>query len=487
MKEGDLSSKFITAEEAIKRFFPKKGIIAFGGMAGTSYPKLIPKILNELILNGEINLEGHTFLSGGTESLEFEKQLINLKIERKIPIGGSSVILREPTNERKFPVIDYWLYEFSNLISRGVLTRKLGKIDLVIVEATGINEEGIIPSLSLDASPAFLNNAESIIIELNKAKPNLKGLHDVYLPEAGKEININNPLDRIGSEVLKINNSKLKAIVESEEEESEKIHYSGVTTADSKIVENIIDFLSKEISEDKNLKSNLVTLQPAAGPVGSALSRKIEEVGTKFWIWGEVAATSWIETLSKNVNGISASVLYTLPGEQNFRKRLYEEIHELKKYIVVRPYEITNNPQVIARFYHIVIQQAVEVDIYGNANVSHIGSNLLAGVGGSGDHTRPSYITILALQSTTSSEKISRIVPLARHVDIPEHDIDVLVTEQGWVDLRFLSPIERAEKIIQNCVHPNFKDDLAKYLEKIKSIKGHEPINTEYVLKYWSG
>lgn len=93
-----------------------------------------------------------------------------------------------------------------------------------------------------------------------------------------------------------------------------------------------------------------------------------------------MAATSWIETLSRNVKGISASSIYTLPGEQNFRKKLYEEIEDLRKYIIIRPYEIANNPQVIARFYHVVVQQAVEVDIYGNANVSHIGPNLMVGV-----------------------------------------------------------------------------------------------------------
>jgi len=66
---------------------------------------------------------------------------------------------------------------------------------------------------------------------------------------------------------------------------------------------------------------------------------------------------------------------------------------------------------------------------------------------------------------------MSRLVPLLRHVNIPEHDVDVLITEQGWVDLRFLSPIERAERIIEKCVHLNFKDDLFEYLKKLRKLK----------------
>jgi len=485
MKVEDLSSKIASPEEAIKKYFPKKGIIAFGGMAGTSYPKAIPKKLSELIQKGEFDASDYVILSGGTETMEFESWISNLKISRKFPLGASSTILRDPVNERKIPAMDYWLYEFSSLISRGVLSRKIGNIDLTIIEATGIDDEGIVPSLSVDATPSFIENSKKVIIELNESKPNLKGFHDIFLPKAGKEIMIKNPLDRIGRIVYNIPFSKIAAIVVTNEEESEKIHYSGITNADLKIVDNIIDFLLKEIKEDENLRSEYFTLQPAAGPVAGALSRKIHELETNIWIWGEVAATSWIETLSRNVKGISASSIYTLPGEQNFRKKLYEEIESLRKYIVIRPYEIANNPQVIARFYHVVVQQAVEVDIYGNANVSHIGPNLMVGVGGSGDHTRPSYITILALQSTTSNEKISRIVPLLRHVDIPEHDVDILVTEQGWVDLRFLSPIERAERIIEKCAHPKFKDDLFEYLGKIKKIKGHEPYEINHALKYW--
>jgi len=95
MKVEDLSSKIASPEEAIKKYFPKKGIIAFGGMAGTSYPKAIPKKLSELIQKGEFDASDYVILSGGTETMEFESWISNLKISRKFPLGASSTILRD--------------------------------------------------------------------------------------------------------------------------------------------------------------------------------------------------------------------------------------------------------------------------------------------------------------------------------------------------------------------------------------------------------
>ena len=44
---------------------------------------------------------------------------------------------------------------------------------------------------------------------------------------------------------------------------------------------------------------------------------------------------------------------------------------------------------------------------------------------------------------------------MVSHVDHTEHDVQVLVTEQGLADLRGLSPTRRAEVVIANCAHPD--------------------------------
>ena len=55
---------------------------------------------------------------------------------------------------------------------------------------------------------------------------------------------------------------------------------------------------------------------------------------------------------------------------------------------------------------------------------------------------------------------------MVSHVDHTEHDVDVIVTEQGLADLRGLSPRRRAELVIDRCAHPDFRPMLRDYLER---------------------
>jgi succinyl-CoA:acetate CoA-transferase len=65
---------------------------------------------------------------------------------------------------------------------------------------------------------------------------------------------------------------------------------------------------------------------------------------------------------------------------------------------------------------------------------------------------------------------------MASHVDIPEHGVDVIITEQGAADLRGLTPRERAKRIIQSCAHPAYRPILQDYFERaVREGGGHEP------------
>jgi acyl-CoA hydrolase len=487
IKNKELAEKVMDPIDAVKKYFPKDGVIAFGGMAGTAIPKVIPRAINKyLSLVGE-KLGPYIVFTGGSVTLEFDDNIMSLPIERKYPVvGGTSKLMKDLANKRVIKGFDMWLFDFYRQIRRGVFKRKFGNIKLAIIEISEILEDStIVPSLSLDASPAFIEDAEKVIFELNTARPNLEGLHDIYFPKLGEPIPIKAPMDRIGNKGFKISPDKIAAIVYSNEEDSQQMHYSAVTQTDYKVISNLLEFLNKEISEDPNLRSDKVTIQPGAGPIASALARKINELSFSFHVWGEVCPTSWIPLLSENLKGISTSVIYTLPGENEFKNNFYNNMEDYKKYIVIRPYEITNNAEIINRFIHINIQQALEVDIFGNVNISRIGNYLYGGVGGSGDHAKPAYLTIIAINSTTSSG-ISKIVPLVSHVDIVEQDVDVIVTEYGYADLRFLSPLERAKKIIENCVHPKFKSEFEKYIENIEKMQGYEPVDFQEALKFRS-
>ena len=62
-------------------------------------------------------------------------------------------------------------------------------------------------------------------------------------------------------------------------------------------------------------------------------------------------------------------------------------------------------------------------------------------------------------------------MPFVTHLDHSEHSVQVVVTEQGVADLRGKSPHDRAELMIEKCVHPEYRDTLRGYLKA--SNRGH--------------
>lgn len=145
---------------------------------------------------------------------------------------------------------------------------------------------------------------------------------------------------------------------------------------------------------------------------------------------------------------------------------IYQDMDFFRDKLVLRPSEISNSPEVVRRLGIISINTAIEADIYGNVNSTHIGgTKMMNGIGGSGDFTRNAYISIFTCPSVAKEGKISAIVPMVSHMDHTEHDVNIIITEQGVADLRGKSPKERAQAIIENCVHPDYKNILWDYLK----------------------
>src|SRR5699024_5601676 len=141
-----------------------------------------------------------------------------------------------------------------------------------------------------------------------------------------------------------------------------------------------------------------------------------------------------------------------------------------------RPQRISNNSEVVLRLGSISFNTGIEADMYGSVNSTHVsGTGMLTGSGGSGDCARNARIAIFVTHSTAKDGKISTIVPFATHVDHTNHDVDVIVTEQGTADIRGLTPRQAAEEIINNCMHPDFKEQARDYFERAKELGGQTP------------
>ena len=131
----------------------------------------------------------------------------------------------------------------------------------------------------------------------------------------------------------------------------------------------------------------------------------------------------------------------------------------------------------------IAINTALELDIFGNVNSTNVlGQKMMNGLGGSADFARNAFLSIFTCPSVAKGGVISAIVPMASHIDSSEHSVKVIVTEQGVADLRAKSPLQKAETIIENCVHPDYKELLWDYL-KLAAGKCHTPMTLSKALR----
>jgi succinyl-CoA:acetate CoA-transferase len=470
-REG-LKNKIVSAEEAAMLI--KDGMtIATSGFTPSGYPKAVPLALAKRAENGEEI--GVTVITGASVGDELDGALTRSGVmKRRFPYQTNKDS-RNAINNGTLMYQDMHLSHVPQFIDYGYF----GKIDVAIVEALAITEEGgIIPTTSVGVSPHAIKNAEKIIVEINTSQPmELEGVHDIYIPERPphrKPIPIIHPGDRIGTSYIPCDPEKIAAIVVTDI--TDKVRPLGAIDEDSKkISAHIIEFLEHEVKMGR-LPENLLPLQSGVGSVANAvLGGLVESKFENLTCYTEVIQDSMFDLIDAGKVTVASGTSFT-PSEEGL-KRLLGNMEHYAKHCVLRPMEISNNPEVARRLGVIAMNTAIEVDIYGHVNSTNImGSRLMNGLGGSGDFTRNAYLSIFTTVSTAKNGDISSIVPKASHIDHTEHDVCVIVTEQGLADLRGTSPRERARKIIQNCAHPDYKDMLMDYLERAEKGKfKHEP------------
>jgi succinyl-CoA:acetate CoA-transferase len=155
-------------------------------------------------------------------------------------------------------------------------------------------------------------------------------------------------------------------------------------------------------------------------------------------------------------------------------QRFLADVGSYKGRILLRSEEISNHPELVRRLGVIAINGMLEADLYGNVNSTHVmGSSIMNGIGGSGDFARNAFLNFFVSPSTAKGGRISSIVPMVSHVDHTEHDVQVLITEQGIADLRGLSPSDRADRVIARCAHPDYRDRLTDYVARAKAARPH--------------
>ncbi|MDR1456617.1 MAG: acetyl-CoA hydrolase [Puniceicoccales bacterium] len=455
----------LSADEAAE-MIQNGDTIAIGGFTTAGSVKVITKSLADRA--NAIHADGRPFavrvLSGASTDEAVDDTLASAgAISYRTPYQTSGP-LRQSINARTVEFVDMHLSSMMPLLKCGAL----GAIDYAIFEAAAVYRDGsILLTSAVGAVPTFARMAKHILIELNEYHPNdLEGLHDIYeldLPPRTREIPIYRPSDRIGATLMRVNPAKIAGIVHINVPD----HGTAMTPADEtsrKIGENIAQLLIDEMRSGR-MGESFFPIQAGVGNVSNALLAALYSSPSipQFSMYSEIVQDTVIDGIDTDrIRFASSAGLSVSPP---VLRRIYSNLPHYLKKLTLRPQEISNHPEVIRRLGVIGINTALEVDIWGNVNSTHVcGTHLMNGIGGSGDFTRNSCISIFATPSTAKGGSISAIVPHCSHIDHTEHDTQFIVTEFGVADLRGKGPMQRARTLIDHCAHPDYRSQLDEYL-----------------------
>ncbi|GHT21088.1 acetyl-CoA hydrolase [Bacteroidia bacterium] len=463
----------MTAEEAAQ-LIKNDDNIGFSGFTPAGCPKAVPAALAKIAEaeHGKGNPFKVGLFTGASTGDSIDGNLARAHAIKFRTPYQSNGDLRNAINSQDAPYFDLHLSHLAQNLRYGFL----GKVNVAIIEAADLTESGeIIPTCGVGISPTVCRLADKIIVELNSKHPKAtRGMHDIYEPADPPQrqaIPVYKPSDITGTPYIKVNPSKIAAVVHTDLA-NEGGKFAPVDEVTAKIGDNVANFLVKEMKEGR-LPSSFLPVQSGVGNIANAVLGAMGENKNipVFEIYTEVIQDAVIKLMREERVKFASGCSLTVSNE--VIDEIYGDLAFFKDKVLLRPQEISNNPEVIRRLGLITINTALEADIFGNINSTHVvGTKMMNGIGGSGDFTRNAYLSIFTTPSVAKGTNISAIVPMVSHLDHNEHSVSILITEQGIADLRGTSPAQRALVIIENCVHPEYKQLLYDYL---KLGNGHTP------------
>ncbi|WCN37852.1 succinate CoA transferase [Aneurinibacillus uraniidurans] len=470
IRHASLLEKIVTKETAAS-WIEDGMTIGFSGFTSSGDAKEIPVAIAERARAAgkpfKINVYTGASVAPTIDSVLADYMNIRLPFQ-------SDKDLRKSINKGNVNYIDQHLSETGDAL----LTGAIPSVDIAVVEALAITEDGsIIPTTSGGNTHNYIKNAKEVIVELNLAQPlSLEGVHDIYDIGAfgeRKPIPLQAVDDRVGRTSIPTGLDKIKGIVITEQLDTPKTLVEPDEET-STIARHLLNFLRDEIKAGR-LSEKLPPLQSGVGSVANAVFHGfLHSEFHDLELYSEVLQDSVFDLIDAGKIRFASGGALTLSKEK--MDVVLNHFENYRDKMMLRPQDMSNNPEIIRRLGLITINTAIEVDIYGNVNSTHImGNKMMNGIGGSGDFTRNARLSIFVTKSIAKNGDISSIVPFISHVDHTEHDVMVVVTEQGVADLRGLTPRQRAIKLIENCAHPSYREQLYAYFNEASQRGGQTP------------
>lgn len=473
-----MALKFITAEEAAA-YVQHNDNVGFSGFTPAGCPKVVPEAIAR---RAEVeHAAGRPFkigmFTGASTGPHLDGALARAEAVKFRTPYQSNKDMRAAINAGKVAYFDVHLSMLAQEMRYGFF----GPVNVAIVEAADVTEDGqIVPTSGVGILPTICRLADKIIIELNDRHPKeIRGIHDIVEPldpPYREALGVYKPSDRVGKPYVQVDPAKIVGVVRTSEpnDESAFAPLDDVTRA---IGANVTKFLVEEMKAGR-IPAEFLPLQSGVGNVANAV---LEALGDSqdipdFEVYTEVIQDAVITLMKRGrvkfASGCSLSV--SRPVIQD----IYAHLDQFKDKLLLRPQEYSNNPEIVRRLGVIAINTALEADIFGNVNSTHVnGTRMMNGLGGSGDFTRSGYLSIFITPSTAKEGKISAFVPMVSHLDHNEHSVKIIISEYGVADLRGKCPRQRAHEIIENCVHPDYRPLLREYLEL--GVQGQTPQSLE--------
>ncbi|MGE8683166.1 MAG: succinate CoA transferase [Acinetobacter sp.] len=465
-----LHDKVMSAEKAIE-LIQDGSVVGLSGFGGAGEAKTVPLALADHAASHPLRI---TLATGASLGNSIDGRLNEAHaIERRYPYQADPG-LRKAINAGEVMYIDQHLSEMADNIRH----HNLPRINVAVIAATAITEDGqIIPTGSCGNSANFIEMADHVIVEIdNTINPVLEGVHDIYVPKARPNrgpIPLTQVGERIGTIGINVSPEKISAIVINDLPDTQfKMDEPDVETL--AIAQHLITFFEGEVA-DGRLPENLGPLQSGVGSIANAVFAGFEHSNFHdLEMYSEVLQDCTFQLIDSGKMKFASGCSMTL--SEPCAQHVMSNFDQYKDKIVLRPQELSNNPEIIRRLGIIAINTALEFDIYGNVNSTHVtGTKMMNGIGGSGDFTRHAHIAIFVTKSVAKGGAISSVVPMVSHTDHTDHDVDIVVTEQGLADLRGLAPRERARKVIEICAHPSYRAELMSYFERACERGGQTP------------
>lgn len=323
------------------------------------------------------------------------------------------------------------------------------KPDVAVIQVTPMDGHGYFnfgPQASHLA--AMCASAKKVIVEVNKNQPNCHGgfEHCIHI-------------------------SEVDMIVESGNEPIPQLPAGGPA---SEIDKTVAKLIVEEIPNGACLQLGIGGMPNAVGSMIAESDLKDLGVHTEMYVDGfvDLYNAGKINCSKKNLDR-GREVYAFAAGTQ----KLYDHLNN-NPACMSAPVNYTNDPYVVAQIDNFIsINNAVDVDLFGQVNAESAGIKQISGTGGQLDFVMGAYLSnggksFICMSSSFQPKgkpMQSRIRPTLTPGSIasdPRTAVHYLVTEYGMVNLKGLNTWQRAEAII-SIAHPDFRDELIAEAEKM--------------------